>query len=55
MTFLFNITLMCYVGELGVAAFTAINYLSFIGNNNIRIGLSDGAGLLSAIIMAVEK
>jgi putative MATE family efflux protein len=44
-TFLFNITLMHYVGEVGVAAFTAISYLSFIGNN-ILIGLSDGAGAI---------
>ena len=42
-TFLFNITLMRYVGEIGVAAFTAISYLSFVGNN-ILIGLSDGVG-----------
>ncbi|MBU2699707.1 putative MATE family efflux protein [Sporomusaceae bacterium BoRhaA] len=44
-TFLFNITLMHYVGEVGVAAFTAISYLSFIGNN-ILIGLSDGVGTI---------
>lgn len=44
-TFLFNITLMRYVGEAGVAAFTAISYLSFIGNN-ILIGLSDGVGAI---------
>ena len=44
-TFLFNITLMRYVGEVGVAAFTAIGYLSFIGNN-ILIGLSDGVGAI---------
>ena len=44
-TFLFNITLMRYVGEVGVAAFTAISYLSFIGNN-ILIGLSDGVGAI---------
>ncbi|WP_371380207.1 MATE family efflux transporter [Sporomusa aerivorans] len=43
--FLFNITLMRYVGEVGVAAFTAISYLSFIGNN-ILIGLSDGVGAI---------
>ncbi|WP_378955110.1 MATE family efflux transporter [Pelosinus sp. sgz500959] len=44
-TFLFNITLMCYVGEIGIAAFTAISYLSFIGNN-ILIGLADGVGAI---------
>lgn len=44
-TFLFNITLMRYVGEVGVAAFTAISYLSFIGNNML-IGLSDGVGAI---------
>ncbi|AJQ28495.1 MATE family efflux transporter [Pelosinus fermentans] len=44
-TFLFNITLMRYVGEVGVAAFTAISYLSFIGNN-VLIGLSDGVGAI---------
>lgn len=44
-TFLFNITLMRYVGEGGVAAFTAISYLSFVGNN-ILIGLSDGVGAI---------
>lgn len=44
-TFLFNITLMRYVGEVGVAAFTAVSYLSFVGNN-ILIGLSDGVGAI---------
>lgn len=44
-TFLFNITLMRYVGEMGVAAFTAVSYLSFI-SNNILIGLSDGVGAI---------
>ena len=44
-TFLFNVTLMRYVGEVGVAAFTAISYLSFVGNN-ILIGLSDGVGVI---------
>lgn len=44
-TFLFNITLMRYVGEMGVAAFTVISYLSFIGNN-ILLGLSDGVGAI---------
>lgn len=42
-TFLFNITLMRYTGELGVAAFTAIGYLTFVGTN-ILLGLSDGIG-----------
>lgn len=44
-TFLFNITLMRYIGEVGVAAFTAISYLSFVGNN-ILLGLSDGVGAI---------
>lgn len=44
-TFLFNITLMRYVGEIGVAAFTIISYLSFIGNN-VLLGLSDGVGAI---------
>ena len=44
-TFLFNITLMRYAGELGVAAFTAVSYLAFVGNN-ILIGLSDGVGAI---------
>lgn len=44
-TFLFNITLMRYVGEMGVAAFTVISYLSFIGNN-VLLGLSDGVGAI---------
>lgn len=44
-TFLFNITLMSYIGEVGIAAFTAISYLSFVGNN-ILIGLSDGVGAI---------
>ncbi len=44
-TFLFNITLMRYVGEMGVAAFTVVSYLSFIGNN-VLIGLSDGVGAI---------
>lgn len=45
-TLLFNITLMKFAGEVGVAAFSAINYLSFIGIN-ILFGVSDG---ISAII-----
>jgi len=44
-TFLFNITLMRYVGEVGVAAFTAISYLTFVGNN-LLIGLADGVGVI---------
>ena len=44
-TFLFNITLMRYAGELGVAAFTAVSYLAFVGNN-ILIGLADGVGAI---------
>ncbi|MPM31841.1 Multidrug export protein MepA [bioreactor metagenome] len=44
-TFLFNITLMRYVGEMGVAAFTLISYLAFIGTN-ILLGSSDGAGVI---------
>ncbi len=44
-TFLFNITLMRYVGEMGVAAFTVIGYLSFLGNN-VLVGLSDGVGAI---------
>ena len=44
-TFLFNITLMRYVGEMGVAAFSVISYLAFIGNN-VLLGLSDGVGAI---------
>lgn len=44
-TFLFNITLMRYVGGMGVAAFTVISYLSFIGSN-VLLGLSDGVGAI---------
>lgn len=39
--FLFNITLMKYLGEDGVAAFTAINYILFIGMM-FFLGVSDG-------------
>lgn len=39
--FLFNITMMKYLGENGVAAFTAINYVLFIGTT-IFLGVSDG-------------
>jgi putative MATE family efflux protein len=44
-TFLFNITLMRYIGEAGVAAFSAISYLSFVANN-MMIGLADGVGAI---------
>lgn len=40
-TLLFNLALMRYMGEQGVAAFTAINYLFFIGIT-IFLGISDG-------------
>lgn len=43
--FLFNITLMQYADEVGVAAFAAISYLSFIGMN-ILLGLSDAVGAI---------
>lgn len=39
--FLFNITLMKYLGESGVAAFTLINYIYFIGIITL-VGISDG-------------
>lgn len=39
--FLFNITLMKYLGESGVAAFTIINYIYFIGTITL-VGVSDG-------------
>ena len=39
--FLFNITMMRYLGESGVAAFTAINYILFIGTT-VFLGISDG-------------
>lgn len=39
--FLFNITMMKYLGEDGVAAFTAINYILFIGTT-LFLGVSDG-------------
>lgn len=38
---LFNITLMKYLGESGVAAFTIINYIYFIGIITL-VGVSDG-------------
>ena len=53
-TFLFNITLMRYVGETGVAAFTVISYLSFIGNN-VLIGLSDGVGAIISYNYGYKK
>lgn len=40
-TLLFNLALMHYLGESGVAAFTAINYLFFIGIT-VFLGVSDG-------------
>lgn len=40
-TLLFNLALMSYMGEQGVAAFTAINYVFFIGVT-IFLGVSDG-------------
>lgn len=39
--FLFNITMMRYLGESGVVAFTAINYILFIGTT-VFLGISDG-------------
>ena len=39
--FLFNITMMRYLGESGVAAFTAINYILFIGTT-VFLGIPDG-------------
>jgi Na+-driven multidrug efflux pump len=39
--FLFNITMMRYLGEDGVAAFTAINYILFIATT-VFLGISDG-------------
>ncbi len=39
--FLFNITLMKHLGESGVAAFTIINYIYFIGAITL-VGVSDG-------------
>lgn len=39
--FLFNITLMKYIGKEGVAAYTLINYLMFVGVSGI-IGISNG-------------
>lgn len=40
-TLLFNLALMHYLGESGVAAFSAINYVFFIGIT-IFLGVSDG-------------
>lgn len=39
--FLFNITLMKYAGKEGVAAFTLINYLVFVGVS-VALGVSNG-------------
>lgn len=39
--FLFNITMMKYLGESGVAAFTVLNYVLFIATT-IFLGISDG-------------
>ena len=39
--YLFNVTMMHYLGEQGVAAFTATNYVLFIGTT-IFLGISDG-------------
>lgn len=39
--FLFNITVIGYLGEDGVAGFTAINYIMFIGVT-LFLGISDG-------------
>lgn len=40
-TMLFNLAMMKYLGETGVAAFTALNYVMFIGIT-IFLGVSDG-------------
>lgn len=40
--FLFNITLLQYAGKEGVAAFSIINYIIFIGTS-ILLGISDGS------------
>lgn len=40
-TLLFNLAIMHYLGESGVAAFTAINYVFFIGIT-LFLGISDG-------------
>lgn len=44
-TFLFNIVLISYAGEIGVAAFTAISYINFV-STNILLGLTDGVGAI---------
>ena len=44
-TLLFNITLMRYVGETGVVAFTIINYINFLGLA-VLMGLAEGLGPL---------
>lgn len=40
-TFLFNITLMHYAGKAGVAAFTLVNYILFVGIS-VMLGISNG-------------
>ena len=40
-TFLFNLTLLKYLGEMGVSAYTVINYVCYI-TTAILIGISDG-------------
>lgn len=40
-TFIFNLTMMHYVGALGVAAFTSISYLIYLGIT-VFVGMSDG-------------
>lgn len=40
-TMLFNISLMHYVGGVGVAAFTSLNYVLFVGCT-VFLGISDG-------------
>lgn len=61
--FLFNLTLLKYAGKEGVAAFSVINYVIFIGTS-IFLGISDGtvpvvsfnygAGLYSRIRQAIK-
>lgn len=45
-TFLFNVTLMQYVGKEGVSAFTLISYLTYLG---ISISLGVSTGLIPVI------
>mgnify|MGYP000043087323 FL=1 len=51
--FLFNITMMRYLGEDGVAAFTAINYILFIATT-VFLGISDGIIPIISIISGRE-